>query len=115
MAKRRTSPKRKCMGKAYWKAVSVKQGRARGSKASLINSCSRCRGASKEECTDLVTAGLKGRRKSRPSGKPYKRRSTALQRSLRKEFGRKSRACKRKVSTTRAGSRRRAFLNCMSK
>lgn len=75
MAKR-TSPKQKTLGKAYWAAVAAAAEGKRGAKtkASLIRTCSRGRGVSEEECAEKVKAGLKGRRSRLKSGKPRKRK-----------------------------------------
>lgn len=107
MARRKATGRKKCEGKAYWGAVKVKQGEARGSKKSLVDRCVRSCRSPRATCEKLVSSGLKGRRKAKGPGKRWKRRSTTAQRAVRKAFAAKSRSCKRKSST------RRGFLSCM--
>lgn len=108
-----TTAKQKRLGKWYWKAVNVTQGRERGSKTSLINACSRERGLSKDDCTDKVTAGLKGRRKPKKSGTPWKRRKSQSKAAKASRSGFK--AALTKCKTKRGGKKktRKQFLACM--
>lgn len=106
MARRKATGRKKCLGKAYWGALAVKQGRARGSRKSLVDKCVRSCGASRDVCEKLVGAGFKGRRKAKGPGKRWGRRSTARQRALRKAFAAKARKGR--------GKGRSAFLRHMS-
>ena len=106
MAKRKATGARKAVGKAYWGGVKAKEGRGRTSASALTEKCVRS-GGSREECADAAKAGLKGRRKSRGSGKPWPRKSTANQRAVRREFGKKSKSCSRKHKS------HKAHVNCM--
>jgi hypothetical protein len=110
MAKR-SKPGHKCKGKFYWRGVAMAQGRERKvSAATLVNQCVRsCRGAGREACEDAVKSGLKGRRKARKSGVPWKRKLSRSKPAVaaRKGFKKASKSCARTSKT------RRGFLSCM--
>lgn len=93
MARRKATGATKAVGKAYWGAVDTKAGRAHSTVPALTQRCVRS-GGPREACEDAARAGMKGRRPARP-GKPWPRKSTAEQRSWRKEFGKASKACKK--------------------
>jgi hypothetical protein len=106
---RKARGKTKVLGRAYWAAVAAKQGRGRRvAKATLVNACTRG-GASRDDCERVVSAGLKGRRKARKSGTPWKRRKSMSRaaKAVRAGFKASAKSCK--------GRRLTAFRACMRK
>lgn len=104
--KARSSLKKR-KGQVYWDAVARAQGRKpKKAKSTLVASCTR-KGIGQEECQDLVTSGLKGRRKSRKSGKPWGRRlsQTKAAKAARAGFKAAMKKCKNKKNVQSCMSR----------
>jgi hypothetical protein len=111
-SKKRTKSGDKCKGKVYWNAVAMAQGTKRKTAVSTqVDSCVRTCRVGRDVCESTVKSGLKGRRKARKSGVPYKRKVSRTKAAVaaRSGFKTASKSCKKSSRT------RKSFLSCMKK